>query len=240
MANYELSRFPGPTDLAQRAATLWLEELARAADSARNYCVALAGGRIAKDFCSAVARQAKEKAFDFARIHFFWSDERCVPPADPESNFRLAWDALLKPLAIPESQIHRIRGEEPPESAALGAERELRQLVCAERAGQPVCDLVFLGFGENGHVASLFPEEGDRMVQDPTVFRPVVATKPPPRRITMGYQTIVAAQQVWVLASGTGKEKALTDSLNPSGSTPLARVLGMRSSTRIFTDIPVS
>jgi 6-phosphogluconolactonase len=99
--------------------------------------------------------------------------------------------------------------------------------------------LVFLGLGENGHVASLFPEESESEMADPAVYRAVVAVKPPPRRITLGYAALAAARQVWVLASGAGKEDALRDSLAPNGRTPLARVLQRRAQTRIFTDIRV-
>ena len=70
------------------------------------------------------------------------------------------------------------------------------------------------------------------------IYRPVIAAKPPPHRITLGYPAIAAALQVWVLASGPGKENALRESLSPLGHTPLARVLRSRAHTRIFTDIP--
>jgi 6-phosphogluconolactonase len=178
-----------------------------------------------------------------ATVHFFWGDERCVPPTDPESNFRLAWERLLQPLAVPEARIHRIRGEESPEAAAAGAAEELLRLAPGNGYGQPVLDLLFLGMGEDGHVASLFPAEPMAMISDRAVYRPVMATKPPPRRITLGYQAIAAAREVWVLASGTGKESALKASLAASGQTPLARVLQLRQQpstpTRNFTDIEI-
>jgi 6-phosphogluconolactonase len=75
------------------------------------------------------------------------------------------------------------------------------------------------------------------MASDKAVYRPVTGPKPPPRRITLGYQTIAAAKEVWVLASGAGKESALADSLKADGKTPLGRVLKLRPRTRIFTDI---
>ena len=84
------------------------------------------------------------------------------------------------------------------------------------------------------------PEEPESMMADKAVFRGVHNfAKPPPERITIGYQTIAAARQVWMLASGTGKEQAFRESLAPNGKTPFARVLRMRSGTRIFTDIGV-
>jgi len=97
--------------------------------------------------------------------------------------------------------------------------------------------MVFLGLGEDGHTASLFPSEPPEMIKDQAVYRTVVGTKPPPHRITLGYQTIAAAEQVWVLASGEGKENALRESLEPNAQTPLGRVLNLRSYTKIYSDI---
>ena len=104
--------------------------------------------------------------------------------------------------------------------------------------GRPVLDLIVLGMGEDGHVASLFPGAPEEVVRCKSVYLPVVASKPPPQRITISLATIAAARQVWVLASGAGKEHALRESLSASGQTPLARVLQARDKTIIFADIP--
>ena len=149
----------------------------------------------------------------------------------------MAQELLLGPLGIAGHLIHRIRGEDPPESAAARAQAEISQVAPVTSEGQPVLDLIFLGMGEDGHVASLFPGEPEYVMASKAVYRPVVAVKPPPHRITMGYPTIAAARQVWVLASGAGKEIALRDALGPGGSTPLGRVLKLRSHTKIFTDV---
>jgi 6-phosphogluconolactonase len=162
-----------------------------------------------------------------------------VPPTDPENNFALAQETLLSPLNIPETQIHRIRAETPPESATVAAEAEIKKIAPLTPEGQPVLDLIFLGMGEDGHVASLFPGEPEELINSKPIFRPVVAVKPPPNRITISYSAIAAARQVWVLASGTGKEAALRESLLPEGKTPLARVIQLRPQTKIYTDIVV-
>jgi 6-phosphogluconolactonase len=228
---------PNDVALANIAAHEWIQQLAtRPADSG-NYCVALSGGRIAKTFSSAVANLAQARKLDLKSVHFFWGDERCVPPTDAESNFAIAQQLIFTPLAVPETQIHRIRGEDDPPSAAKAAEADLRRFASASPDTQPVFDIVFLGLGEDGHTASLFPGEPAKLVNDTAVYRPVTGPKPPPRRITLGYQTIAAARQVWVLASGAGKEKALQDSLKADGKTSLGRVLKLRSQTKIYTDI---
>jgi 6-phosphogluconolactonase len=101
----------------------------------------------------------------------------------------------------------------------------------------PILDLVLLGMGEDGHVASLFPGDTPRVDRPGTFYRAVLAPKPPPRRVTLTYAAIAAAERVWVLISGLGKEAVLRQSLARDGNTPLARVLGSRANTRIFTDL---
>jgi 6-phosphogluconolactonase len=173
-----------------------------------------------------------------ANVHFFWADERCEPPTDPDSNFKLASELLFAPLKIPASQIHRIRGEDSPQVAAKFAEEELRRVVSANNNRQPVLDLIFLGMGEDGHVASLFPDAPPEVLNCASPFLAIEnSPKPPARRISLSYAAIAAAKQVWVLVSGAGKAAALRKSLRPGGQTPLARVLQSRSRTRIFCDI---
>jgi 6-phosphogluconolactonase len=235
MTKHELHAFATDDALAGAVADRWLDVLAARADDATPYCVALSGGRIAKKFFAAAARRAPASSVSFERVHFFWGDERCVPPTDAESNFGLAKAGFLDPLAISPDKIHRVRGEIPPNWAAAEAEAEMCRSAPMNAAGQPVLDLVFLGMGEDGHVASLFPggcEEASK-----SVYLPVVAQKPPPQRITLNFAPLAAARQVWVLVSGAGKERALRQSLSVDGGTPLARVLHTRAQTVIFTDI---
>jgi 6-phosphogluconolactonase len=237
MENFKVISFPNDRTLAQAAAQAWLEAIA--SQRHQPHCVALSGGRIAKSFFSAVATAAITGAGGLHHVHFFWADERCVPPDDAESNFRTARELLLTPLGIEEKKIHRIRGEEKAEFAVAEAEGELCRVAPLNADGQPVLDLILLGMGEDGHVASLFPGEPEAVMASKKVYRAVTASKPPPRRITLGYAAIATAKEVWVLASGTGKESALRESLRLDGRTPLARVLRSRQNAKIFTDIRV-
>jgi 6-phosphogluconolactonase len=236
----QVLQYPDPASLARDAAKTWLEELrARAGKSGGTpYTVALSGGRITNNFFEEIVRQTKTggPGNHFENVHFFWADERCVPPTDKESNFALAQELLFGPLKIPDTQIHRLRGEAPEALALKQAISEISALAPMSN-GQPVLDMVFLGMGENGHIASLFPEETEAEKNNPAIYRAVTTVKPPPRRITLGYAAIAAAREVCALISGAGKEEALRKSLPPEVSTPLGRLLGLRKQTTIYTDI---
>ena len=230
--------FSGPDELSSTAAALWLAGLRSRPDRKIPYCVALSGGRITTDFFEEIVKQANQGGSGsiFDNVHFFWADERCVPPTDPESNYAMARELLFEPLKIPEVQIRRLRGEGPEPEVLREAIGDICRLAPVSN-GQPIIDMIFLGMGENGHIASLFPEESEQEMNNPAIYRAVTTVKPPPRRMTLGYSAIAAAREVWVLISGKGKEEALKMSLPPTVSTPLGRVISLRKQTTIYTDI---
>jgi 6-phosphogluconolactonase len=242
---FELLSFATADELARAAASAWVDEIESANRAGKSHCVALSGGRITHKFFTSVVEQVRARKIGdtgtpslTTNVHFFWADERCVPPSDPESNFRMASELLFTPLKIPGNQIHRLRGEDPPAVAVKNAESELRQVAPSNHDGQPVLDLILLGMGEDGHVASLFPDAPAEVVNCPTPFLFIDnSPKPPPRRISLSYAAIAVARQVWVLISGASKEKALRESLDLSGKTPLGRVIQLRPHTRIFSEI---
>ena len=107
MNNFELISFASADELARAAAGAWLDEIESANRAGKPHCVALSGGRIAQKFFASVVEQAKARKIGDggtpslpANVHFFWADERCVPPDDPESNFKLANELLFAPLKI--------------------------------------------------------------------------------------------------------------------------------------------
>jgi 6-phosphogluconolactonase len=232
-----MKNFPNNLELARAAARDWLDLLGRSSAAHR---VALSGGRIAKDFFRAVAEQAKTSRASLQNVDFFWADERCVPPDDPESNYLLAKENLLQPLAIAADKIHRLKGELPPDKAVAEANGSICRIAPKNNAGLPVLDLIFLGLGENAHIASLMPNLPTAEAESQSPYLRIKdSPKPPPDRISLSYAAIAAAKNVWLLASGAGKEEALRLSLRPGASTPLGRVLQSRSNTVIYSDIAI-
>lgn len=262
MRNYELNQFPSDVELAETTAALWLEKVRK--NPAQN--VALSGGTISRLFFQKIAERAVAEEIFLSEVNFFWADERCVPPTDPESNFALANENLFSRVNIQPDKIHRLRGELEQAEAVTHANHEIGQVVSRGVPGLPVLDLVFLGLGPDGHVASLFPNARLEVLNCQETFLSVEnSPKPPPKRISLSFAAIAAAKEVWVLISGPGKEDVLRESLeaccqhlagrksteeasasaSPSlgqqdaGSTltSLARVIQSRQETRIFTDV---
>jgi 6-phosphogluconolactonase len=236
--NFDLTSFATPDELALAVAGAWLDEIESANRAGKAHTVALSGGRITQKFFAATVEQARVRAVDFSRVHFFWADERCVPPGDPDSNFKMADELLLEPLKISAAQIHRLRGEAAPAEAVKSAEAELQKIIPAGKNNLPALDLIFLGMGEDGHVASLFPVTSFQFLDKSVPFLVVEnSPKPPPTRISLSYKMIFTAKNIWILVSGAGKENAFRESIAPNGQTPMAQVIQARKNTRIFSDL---
>ena len=119
--------------------------------------VALSGGSTPKLIFDVLASEYKTK-IDWTKIHFYWGDERCVPPTDSDSNYKMTVDHLLSKINIPLENIHRIKGENPPKEEAERYSNVLETQLSMEE-GVPQFDLIILGMGDDGHTASIFPHE---------------------------------------------------------------------------------
>ena len=232
---FQLHTFPDDDTLARQAASRWLGELrtqTKNIPKGRAYCVALSGrAHCAKLFFRNREAGARRNAGFSMRSIFSGRTNVVCHPADPESNYALAKELLFEPLKIPDAQVHRLRGEENEALALRDALENIATWGSPEKGGgEPIFDMIFLGMGEDGHVASLFPGESEAAMADPAFYRAVTAVKPPPRRFTLGYGAVIHALQVWVLVAGAGKQGALKESLSPSGKTPLAR--GIEAASR--------
>jgi 6-phosphogluconolactonase len=201
--------------LAYLAARRFYEATERAiADPQRGrFLVALSGGSTPRALHQALVAHYRD-LIPWERVQVFWSDERCVPPDDPESNYRMACETLLEQVPIPAANIHRMPGERTDyDAAAADYEAEMRQVFGLPPDVLLRFDLILLGMGADGHTASLFP--GTPALHETS--RLVVAnrgTKPPPQRLTFTYPLINSARQVVFLVAGADKAEALRDVLS--------------------------
>lgn len=170
--------------------------------------VALSGGSTPKALYALIADRIPGsvglRSIQWNQVHFFFGDERCVPPDHPNSNYGMVRASLLKNGLIPERNLHRVRGEKAPAEAAEEYERELRE----HFSGAPTFDLIFLGMGPDGHTASLFP---DTLALNEKQ-RWVVANRVPKlnaNRITFTYPLLNGARRVIFLIAGEDKQQAL-------------------------------
>ncbi len=214
--------------LARQAADLFTTLATEAAQEYRSLSVALGGGSTPKAMYELLASVAYRERIQWPLIHFFWGDERYVPADHPDSNYHMAYDALLSKVPVPAANIHRMATENPDEEAAArAAEADLRAHFKLEAEGLPRFDLILLGLGDDGHTASLFPGKAALAVTDRLVVATPPGRLPPPvDRLTLTLPVINAAAQVVFLVAGAGKAAALKGVLHPVAGEdlPAARV----------------
>jgi len=194
---------PGP---AHRLAATAIARALRATAMPR---FAVPGGRSAAAVFDALIALPRAERPDWSRVDLLFADERAVAPDDPESNYRLAREHLIEPANLPASHVHRLRGE------ALDLERAARE---AELDFEPPVDVLLLGVGEDGHVASIFPESPLVRERERRVVVVEESPKPPPRRLTITPRVIEEARVKIVLAEGEAKRDAVQRALADLGS----------------------
>jgi len=201
-----LTTCPDDATVARRAA----EHIARTLDAAREQRgsahLALSGGTTPGLTYEELAATAG--ALDGVELWF--ADERCVPPDDEESNYLLVERTIIAPARVPAAAIHRMKGELGPDEGAADYARELRAAGLAPEGSPPVLDLIVLGIGPDGHVASLFPGAGTLQAGEEAIALGVSdSPKPPPRRITLSLAVLRAARGCLLLATGASKADAV-------------------------------
>jgi 6-phosphogluconolactonase len=208
----ELVVLPDQAALADEAARRFVELAREAIDTSGRFSVALAGGNTPRAMYQRLVGPPLRDQVDWANVHVFWSDERYVPPDDPESCYRMAREAMLAHVPIPAAHIYLAPtvGGEPEAAAQAYAET----LTAAFKSDLPRFDLILLGMGPDGHTASLFP--GKPQVTAPTSDLVVAvhdSPKPPRARLSFTLPLINAAAHVLFLVAGAEKAAALRDVL---------------------------
>lgn len=198
--------------LAQRAARHFYEaaEAAIADPQRGRFLVALSGGSTPRALHKELVEHYRD-LIPWERVQVFWSDERCVPPDHPDSNYRMARETLLTQVPLPSENIHRMPGERGDyDAAAADYEQEMRQVFGLPPDVLLRFDLILLGMGPDGHTASLFP--GTAALHETTrLIAPNWVPKLNAERMTSTYPLLNGARQVLFLAAGAEKAEALRD-----------------------------
>lgn len=197
---------------------------------------ALSGGSTPKLLFDYLAEQYPQSPL-WEKIHFYWGDERCVPPGHDESNYKMTKERLLDKVSIPDENIHRILGENDPLTEANRYSHELQTFIPL-RDNKPVFDLIILGMGEDGHTASIFPHQMELLNSEKTCD---VAKHPETgqNRITLTGNIINQAKEVVFLVTGGSKKEKLYEIFHQEGdyqTYPAAHIHSENKNLKWFID----
>jgi 6-phosphogluconolactonase len=166
--------------------------------------IAISGGSSPKPMFDTFAKTR----FDWSRVHIFWVDERCVPPSDSQSNYKMANEEWFIPAAVPIENIHRIKGELAPSEGTSQYLEEIRKWFGLSEGNLPVFDVIHRGMGADAHTASLFP--GEPLIGNRTdIAAPVYVQKLDMHRVTLLPGVLLAAKKTVLLATGEDKAEPL-------------------------------
>jgi 6-phosphogluconolactonase len=208
--------------LAETVAARLVTTLVELQSSGRVPHWVLTGGTIADDFHRAIGAAAVRDAVDWSRLHLWWGDERYLPRGDPERNETQARAALIDHVNVDPALVHAMpaadEGTGDPEDAAAAYAEELARCASPEDHGStPIFDILMLGVGPDGHVASLFPER-PALYDERTVVGVRASPKPPPVRVSMTMNTLNRSREVWFIVSGEDKAQAVQLALEGAGT----------------------
>ena len=177
--------------------------------------IALSGGSTPKVLFQILAAQYRDK-MQWEKVHFFWGDERCVPPDHSDSNFKMTNDLLFKVIDFPATQIHRVIGENDPTEAAADYIKVIKREVPI-RENWPIFDLIILGMGSDGHTASIFPHQMELLHSEKWCE---VATHPESgqKRVTLTGKVINQARQICFLVTGDSKKEKVFEIFKETGA----------------------
>jgi 6-phosphogluconolactonase len=224
------------SELATELAGEIAEMIGRAAFRKAPLTIALSGGSTPRLLFSVLGDKYPGNT-DWKYVHFFWGDERCVPPDDADSNYGMTKKTLLDKIKIPGSNIHRIKGEAPPDREAVRYSAEIKKITRTLN-DLPIFDLIILGLGDDGHTASIFPGNRGLLFSEKICE---VASHPlsGQQRVTITGPVINNADNIIFLVTGSGKAKIVADIIEKPGavSYPAASIEPVHGTLKWYLDI---
>jgi 6-phosphogluconolactonase len=210
-----------PDELAEAVCARLVTALVDAQSAGRVPRVVLTGGSIADRIHAAVAGSPARDAVDWSRVELWWGDERFLPSGDPDRNETQARKALIDHLRVDDARVHPMAasdsvGDDPDRAADLYASELAAAAEPQDHGDVPTFDIVMLGVGPDGHVASLFPER-PALYDERTVVAVRNSPKPPPTRISLTMPTLARGREVWFVVAGEDKAKAVHLALAGAG-----------------------
>jgi 6-phosphogluconolactonase len=223
-------------DDAQQIARDFAVHLSTRINEQEKFTIALSGGSTPAVLFRLLADEYKDK-IDWSKMHFFWGDERCVPPEDEQSNFKMANDLLLSKVPVRAAQIYRVRGEAEPAAEAGRYGAAIRSVVDIQN-GLPAFDLIMLGMGSDGHTASIFPDQME-LLQDTQICAVAVHPESKQQRVTFTGQLINNAREVAFLVTGDSKKdkiEAIVKQVNDYDAFPAAHIVPAKGTLHWYLD----
>jgi 6-phosphogluconolactonase len=220
--------------LAQAVAARIITSIADAQAVRGEASIVLTGGGIGGATLRELAAAPAREAIEWSRLDVWWGDERFLPAGSPDRNETQAREALLAHVPLDPARIHPMAASNDEFGDDLDAAAE----AYAAELGDPAFDVLLLGVGPDGHVASLFPDSAS-LADDRSVIGVRGAAKPPPTRLSLGLTAINTAREVWLIAAGEEKASAVRDALSGAVGLPAASVRG-REATKWLLDRPAA
>ena len=215
--------FDTPGKLAENLANQFKDAVN---SSNNNFYIAISGGSTPVTFFNRLAAKPFNDEIEWTKVHFFWCDERCVPPENTDSNYGMTKINLFDKIKIPQDNIHRIKGESDPNQETVRYVNEIENNVCNDENSLPRFDWVFLGMGEDGHTASLFPNKNLLFI-----FSNIAGVAQHPqsgqKRVSLTFDVLNNAKHITFVVTGKDKSKILYEIINelPAGKNyPSAKI----------------
>jgi 6-phosphogluconolactonase len=204
--SYDVKIFKTSDELSEEFAQLLKNEVSSAD---KQFNLVLSGGSTPKHMFKYLSDNYKDQII-WSKINFFWGDERCVPPDDNQSNYKMANESLLSNVNVIEDNIFRIRGEDDPKKEANRYSEIINKTVLKKNDNKPAFDLIMLGLGEDGHTASIFPNQLD-LIDDEKICAVAIPPETKQKRITLTGKIINNSKNIIFIVTGKKKSQVVAD-----------------------------